>query len=131
MQSKDRTFQVIAIIGLIIGVAALSVGFAAFTKSLTISSSAEVTLPDHILNVVFSNSSSTVSNGSGVTITGSTHDSTVTPGTANIGSNAVTGIHAAFTGEGSATYTFYVHNQSDFTAYLNNIAFAAVANNTN
>ncbi len=125
MQSKDRTFQVIAIVGLIIGVGALTLGFAAFSTSLTIHSSAEVNLGEQVLDVEFSTSSSSVVNGNSATVTGVASGETGASGSAaTINATTVENIHAIFTKPGqTVTYTFYVYNNSPFTAYLNGIAF--------
>ncbi len=129
MQSKDRTFQVVAIVGLIIGVAGLTLGFAAFTQSLTISSSAEVELADKELDVVFSSTNTAVTNGNGTTVTGVTSGTAgAVASAATINETTVSNIHVKFTAANqTATYTFYVHNGSDFTAHLTGINFATVA----
>ena len=126
MQSKDRTYQVVAIVGLIIGVCALTIGFAAFSTTLTIRSSAEVNPTSDVLDVVFSTSNNSVATGSvnGVdagTVTGATGDSATLTGT------TITGIKANFTEPGqSVTYTFNTYNNSAFLAYLNSITFKNV-----
>lgn len=129
MQSKDRTFQVIAIVGLIIGVSALTLGFAAFSTSLTIQSSAEVNLGEQVLDVEFSTSDSSIVNGSSATVTGvASGEAGASGSAATINSTTVENIHAIFTKPGqTVTYTFYVYNNSAFTAYLNGIAFQDIA----
>ena len=51
---KDRRARVVAIAALLVGVVGLSLGFAAFTNTLTIKSSAEVKVGDSVFNVYFS-----------------------------------------------------------------------------
>ena len=120
MQSKDRTYQVIAIVALVIGVCALTVGFAAFTTNLTINSSATVRPASTVLDVVFSRQKTAVNEG---TITGVPVNN-ATAGTATLSNLTVSNIHADFTQPGEkVTYTFYVYNNSPFTAYLTNVNF--------
>ena len=122
MQSKDRTFQVVAIVGLIVGVMALTIGFAAFTTSLTISSAADVTPAATTLDVVFSTSSSSAVTG---TVAGvATGETGATAGSATLANTTVSGINAHFTKPGqTVTYTFYVYNDSAYTAHLTGITF--------
>ena len=47
---KDRGGRVIAIVALLVGVVGLTIGFAAFTNTLTIQSDASVTPDDSLLN---------------------------------------------------------------------------------
>ena len=124
MQSKDRTYQVIAIVALVIGVCALTVGFAAFATNLTISSSAEV-VPSSVLDVVFSTSNSSAVTG---TVAGTASGETGASGsTATLAATTVTGIKANFTKPGQkVTYTFNVYNNSAFTGYLTGITFKDV-----
>ena len=126
MQSKDRTYQVIAIVALVIGVCALTVGFAAFTNNLTISSHAEVSPGSSVLDVVFSTSNSSVVTGSVVGTASGT--SGASGATATLTNTTVTGIQANFTEPGQkVTYDFYVYNNSAFTGYLTGIAFNNVS----
>ena len=125
MASKDGTFRVVAIVGLIIGVAALTVGFAAFSTSLTISSSAKVTPANDPLNLVFSTSSSSAVTG---TVTPSVSGANVTAGDATLASTTISGISATFTAPGqSATYSFNVYNASPYTAYLNTVTYGSAS----
>jgi hypothetical protein len=126
MQSKDRTYQVVAIVGLIVGVMALTIGFAAFTTTLTIESAADVTPASTTLDVVFSSSSSSVAtNAPTVTPSGATG---ATGGTATLTGTRVSGIVAHFTQPGqTVTYDWYVYNNSAYTAYLNEIKFNTVS----
>lgn len=130
---RDRRARVIAIAALLLGVVGLSLGFAAFSNNLTISSSAEVTPDEGIFNVDFSTTSGSVVAGT-VTptllpangpagFTGS--DATID----NSGTNSasITGLHASFTAPGqSVTYSFYVRNAGELQAYLSSVTFAEV-----
>ena len=128
MKGKDRSSQVIAIIALVVGVVALSIGFAAFSTTLTIESAADVTMTE-ALDVVFSTSGSTVSTGSvnGVAsgVAGATADAATLSGT------TIEGIKAHFTKPGQiVTYTFNAYNNSPFTAYLKTITFGETTSGT-
>ncbi len=129
---KDRKARITAIVALVIGVLGLSLGFAAFSNTLTIKSSAEVTPDDSIFNVDFSSSSSAIATDpvvatlnptgvTGFTATNATIDNSSDP--------VIQNLHATFTEPGQkATYTFYTRNIGALKAYLNNINFKNVTN---
>lgn len=122
MQSRDNVSRVFAIIGLLIGIVALTIGFAAFNATLTIQSSAEVDVEDKALDIVFSTVSNAKTNGSVTPVmtgTGATGDN------ATIVDTTISGIHAKFTAPGQkATYTFNVYNASPYVAKLKSATFA-------
>lgn len=124
---KDRRTKVIAIVGLVVAVAALSLGFAAFTQNLVIKSSAKVNPSDTKLNVLFS-SSGTAQKEDPVAADPSTGEAqTGTDATiVNTGTNpTISGLHADFTDKNqTVTYSFFVHNASDYVAYLRSVTFA-------
>ena len=60
---KNRSSQIIAIIGLGIGIIGLSIGFAAFSNSLNIKSSANVNPSDKDFKIVFSKERDTFVSG--------------------------------------------------------------------
>ena len=121
----NKGYKVVAIFALILGVVGVTLGYAAFSSTLTISSSAEVTPDSSTFNVDFSTSSSsvvtdpvvpTLSPASGFTATNGTIDNTTDP--------VITGLKATFTEPGqSATYSFYSYNAGQYLAYLNSIVF--------
>ena len=131
---ENRSSKVIAIVGLVAGVIGLSLGFAAFSNTLTIKAAANVTPDSSTFNVDLSWSNSDITNlttgaSAGVAtpnnVTGFTADNaTITnadistqPGTASI-----TGLKAHFTAPGqTVTYSFYAANTGSFIAYLNSI----------
>lgn len=122
---KNRGSKVIAIVALVVAVVGLSLGFAAFSNTLVISSSATVTPNEDTFSVVFSSSETGLAtNGvTGVTTTGAT------VGTATIvndGENpTISGLTAGFTAPGqSVSYTFYLHNDGEYESFLKSIAFA-------
>ena len=126
---KNRGTKVIAIVALLVGVVGLSLGFAAFSNNLTISSSAEVRPDSSAFNVDFSSSNSavetnpvvaTVSDATEVTATNATIDNTTNP--------TITNLKATFTEPGqSATYSFYAYNAGQYVAYLNSIIYGNVS----
>ena len=132
---KDRRARVIAIAALLVGVVGLSLGFAAFTNTLTISSSAEVTVDDSTFNVDFSTQSASVQGGT-VTPTlspASGEPAAFTGANATIdntpaGAPTITGLHATFAKPGeTVTYTFYTKNAGAIKAYLTSVNFANVS----
>lgn len=113
---RRRIFNKIIIFTLIFVVIFLGVGLAAFSSSLTISSSATVTPDSSTFSVKFSTSKDSVVSG------------TLPPDDTEMGENAIlsgttiSGISATFTQPGQRSqYTFYVINDGKYTAYLNNI----------
>ena len=127
MQRNDNLYRAFAVAGLVIGVIALTIGFAAFNQSLTISSSAEVDVADTPLDIAFSTSQSSQVNGS---VTPTASGNTGASGSnATFANTTISGLHAIFTKPGqTVTYSFYVRNDSAYTAYLNTVDFANAAN---
>lgn len=125
---EKRGTKVIALAALIVGVVALSIGFAAFSRNLTISSSASYTATNTDLTVNFSTAATATTAG---TITPSVVGATGEPITLVSSSSNIasaTGLKANFTAPGqSVTYSFYVRNDSDYTAYLTGITMANAA----
>lgn len=128
---KERSTKIIAIAALLIGVIGISLGFAAFSNTLTITSSAEVTPDASAFNVDFSATSSgdvstapvvATLNPTGVT------GFTATDGVIDNSSDPkITGLHATFTEPGqTATYTFSAKNIGEYEAFLKSITFANV-----
>ena len=124
----ERSSRVIAVIALCVGVVGLTLGFAAFSNSLTISSSASVTPDASTFNVDFSSSNdsvvagkvSPVTNPGTVVGTDATIDNTNAP--------TISNLSATFTKPGdSVTYTFYARNAGEYEAFLKSINFNNVA----
>ena len=143
---KKRGNQVMAIAALFIAVIGLSLGFAAFSNTLTISSSASVTPDASVFNVdlstVATGDTATAGNVLGVLApeptAGTYNEEHFTAGTATIAndpitagstSNAeITGLRANFTEPGqSVTYTFYAKNVGQLNAFLNSVEFQNVS----
>ena len=132
MGSKDRSYQVVTLVALVVAVLGLSVGFAAFTNTLTIKSSAEVKPDPNQFNVDLSGATDTEV----TTVTASTVSTGATAETASINNagattNVIQNLKATFTEPGqSVTYEFYARNVGKYTAYLNDIAFNAATGAT-
>lgn len=127
MGKDNQNVKILAIAALLVAVVGVSIGFAAFSRTLTIEAGANVT-PTDDFNVVFSKSNSSVTTEGGVDASSKT-PSTLTTSTAVIANDATGGpkisnLHATFSQPGqSATYTFYAYNNSSYDAYLTNLIF--------
>lgn len=123
---ENRNSKVIAIVALIVAVVGLGIGFAAFSSTLTISSSATVTPSGDTFKVLFSNTDASVVAGevAGTASAGATADAA----TIATDSTKITGLKANFTAPGqTVTYKFYARNAGEYTAYLNAMNFASNA----
>lgn len=131
---KDRTSQIMTVIAISIGVLALSVGFSAFSQTLTIKSSAEVKPNSEDFKVEFSTKQDTVSTDPvEPVVTGTTDGASATNATIDTDNNnlLIKNLHAVFTKPGQkAEYTFYSKNTGKYLAYLNSVAFANVSGET-
>lgn len=116
---KSRTSKIIAVVALVVAVLGLSLGFAAFSNTLTISSSAYVSPSSENFKVSFSTSATAV--GATGSLTG-TPTGTATAGTATLSGTTISGIKGNFKTPGDTVkYTFYVHNTGEYDAFLNSI----------
>ena len=124
--NDSKSFRIISLVALLLGVVGVTLGYAAFSNTLTISSSAEVKPDASTFNVDFSSSNSAVvtnnitptlsATATGFSATDATIDNTNDP--------TVSNLKATFTAPGqSVTYTFYAYNAGEYIAYLNSIAF--------
>lgn len=127
MGSKDRSYQVVTLVALVVAVLGLSVGFAAFSNTLTIKSSAEVTPDENQFNVDLSGASTSEVTTVTPTLSPASNGPTGTTASVNnSGTNSalIENLHATFTEPGqSVTYTFYARNLGQYLAYLNSITF--------
>jgi len=128
---KERSFKIVSVIALVIGVIGLTLGFAAFTSTLTIRSGAEVKPAGTTFNVDFSSTSGSVE-ANGIEPTVSSPNVVATNATIdNTGDPTISGLDVTFTEPGqSATYEFHAYNGGEYPAYLNNIIYENVANGT-
>lgn len=131
---KSRSSKVIAIIALVVAVVGLSLGFAAFSNTLIISSNANVTPDSDTFKVVFSSSDTSLATDKIVGETTATAGVTVGEATiVNTGTNpTISGLTAGFTAPGeSVTYDFFVHNAGEYEAFLKSINYANVSGQNN
>ena len=129
---KNR--QGLTIAALIIAIVGLSIGFAAFSNTLTISSSATVNPSDENFIVQFSKYLDSDA-------TGELNPITPTALTSDYGENGLIptsdkkklqDLHATFTEPGqSVTYELYVRNTGAYVAYLKDLSFANAEHATN
>ena len=122
MRNSNGT-KYLVILALLISVTALSLGFAAFSNTLTIKSSAAVGVIND-LGVVLSTSKTSATGGTVTpTVSGATGDAVTL--TAN--STTISGLKATFTAPGQyVTYTMAAYNKGNFTYYLNQVNLGAI-----
>ena len=120
----NRKQKLLMIIALVVGIASLSIGFAAFSTTLNISSSASVSPSSDTFKVKFSTSQNSLVVAA-VTPSSKTTGITTTDGVIDNGTNpTIKNLSATFTTPGQyVEYTFYARNEGEYTAYLNNINF--------
>lgn len=122
--SKNRNNKIITIIALMVAVAGLTLGFAAFSRVLTISSSATVNPNDADFKTTFSSSNTEVVSGN---ISGEATGG-AEAGVATINGTTISNLTAKFSGPGQTVkYTFYENNSGNYDAYLTNATFNTVA----
>jgi len=119
--------QGLTIAALIIAIVGLSIGFAAFSNTLTISSSASVSPDDSAMNVVWSSSSSSAGTNAIEPTKDPNNVANFTATNATITGEdfrTLNNVSAAFTAPGqTVTYNLHVFNAGSYTAYLTNLAF--------
>ncbi len=124
--------QMILIICLIVAMVGLSIGFAAFSKQLTISSSASVSPNPDTFQVKLSSSGTTYST-TAVAPTLSTTANGFTASTGKISEEnlAISDLNVTFTEPGQkVTYDFYAYNAGKYEPYLKEVTFNNAANAT-
>ena len=125
MKRKRNNKQITTLAILLVAVVGLSIGFAAFSNILTISSSATVTPNASTFNVDFSSSAtSVVTNSITPTVVGATAEAATID---NTGNPTIKNLKANFTEPGqSVTYTFYAYNAGEYEAFLTNVKYINV-----
>ena len=121
---RYETRNKIMIIVVLLSIMGITIGFAAFTANLTISSSATVNPNASSFKVVFSNKSNSIDT-SDVTPTLTPTTLSANQGIIDNTTNpTITNLNVNFTEPGQkAVYSFYVYNAGEYTAYLNSITF--------
>lgn len=128
MIKRYKQRRVFSFILLVVAICFMSIGFAAFSSELTISSSAIVKPDSGDFKVVFSSSgTSYLTNKITGVATGS-----ATGGNASIDNTGdvatISDLTASFTGPGeSVKYEFYAYNMSGYVAYLKEVKFNNVS----
>ena len=121
---KTKKEKLLMIIALVVGIASLSVGFAAFSTTLNISSSASVNPNSDNFKVKFSTNQNSLvvsavtpsSNSNGLTASNGSINNTTNP--------TLTNLSTTFTSPGQyVEYTVYARNEGEYTAYLNSVNF--------
>lgn len=128
---REKTNRALAITALIVGIIALTVGFATFSGTLQIenyydessnNATFAVTLSSNPNKVVVDNISPTTTGGA---VGG---EATID----NTSDLVIKNLHAAFTEAGqTVTYKFYARNTGEYKAYLNNIIFQNFSKDAN
>lgn len=120
----SRKQKLLVIVALIVGIVSLSVGFAAFSESLNISSSASVTPSSDTFSVKFSTEKDSLVVEE--VVPSSIYNATnVTNGIINNTNHpTITNLSASFSAPNQdVEYSFYIRNEGEYTAYLNNVNF--------
>ena len=132
MEVKDKKARFLSILAIVVTIFGLSLGFAAFSRTLTIKSSAEVNPDESVFNVDFAKNSSgddvssitpelNPTGVSGFTATNAVIDNTTSD-------PVIKNLHATFTEPGQkATYSFYTKNNGDLKAFLKSVTFNKVS----
>ena len=125
MRDRKKKTIVLSIMALV--AVGLSVGFAAFSSSLTLSTNVGVNPDASTFSVVFSTKATSedtsgvvpTKNPTTLSATNGVIENTLTPTISNLG--------ATFTQPGqSVTYKFYAYNKGEYLAYLNSITFLPI-----
>lgn len=125
---RNNTGKYMIVAALLVSVVALSLGFAAYTSTLTISSSAAVNGPGtNAFKVCFSKAANACTSGSVTpTLNPTTGGPTGANATINSATTTISGLKATFTAPGqTVTYSFKAYNSSSFVAYLNSVSLGA------
>ena len=123
---RQRKTKVMFMLALMLVIVGMSLGFAAFSATLNISSSASVTPDSGSFYLGFYPSTTPMLDDALIapTTSGGATGSSVT---LSSGSTTISGLTANFTEPGQTiTYNFYVGNESEYDAYLRGIEFLNV-----
>lgn len=122
---RKRNGKVIAIIALIVGIIGLSLGFAAFSTSLNITSSANVQIDASVWKVGFSIEDNAITSGTvnGETNLGNNGTLTLTQFVISQGTKA----QLSTTNGSKVEYDFYIVNEGDIDAFLNSVTMGQLS----
>ena len=126
---KTRQIKILSIVALVVAIAGMTLGFAAFSTTLSISSSATVTPNSEDFKVVLSSNSNygdPIHNVIEPSIVGDASANAIIIN--NVGNTFTTNINVNFESPGSSVlYTMFVHNVGKYDAYFNKIVFDKVS----
>ena len=118
---RHRQVKMLSIIALVIAIVGMSLGFAAFSTTLSISSSASVTPSSEDFKVVFS-SSSTGAETDEIEYSGGMI--ATPPSNAKVSGGKISDIEITFTKPGeSVLYEAYIYNAGKYDAYITDVNF--------
>lgn len=124
---SERKVKVIVLTTLIIIMLGISIGFAAFSNTLTISSDVDVKPGSSAFNVDFSSASGSVVTDAIVPVTTPTGLVAGNATINNSGDPSISGLSATFVEPGQkVVYTFYSRNIGEYVSYLNEIKYGNV-----
>ena len=128
MRNRKNKLFIIGFLGILLG--GITVGFAAFSNTLTISSKAEVSPDPATFKVNFStDASSVVTNNVVPTVTGDAVASEAIID--NSDSPTLSNLYISFTEPGqSVSYQFYMINSGEYDAFLNRIVSSNATNDS-
>lgn len=131
---KHRQVKIVSIIALVIAIVGMSLGFAAFSTTLNISSSANVSPDSGDFNVRFCNDYHFVGCEDEAALFWVEPSSELNGATGNVGTmsyKSIRNFDVNFTEPTqSVTYTFYVQNVGEYDAYLKDVSYTALSNGT-
>ncbi len=122
---RERSGKVIAIATLLVAIVGLSLGFAAFSTTLNITSSADVPIDASVWKVGFSTVNNAVTAG---TVNGQTNSGN--NGTLNLTQFVIsqgTKAQLATTNGSKVEYDFYIVNDGSLDAYLNSVTMGTIS----
>lgn len=121
----NRKNKLLMIIAFVMGIASLSVGFAAFSTTLNISSSASVSPDSDTFSIKFSSSANSLLTGAVKPISTSSDLQDVVYGVIdNSGNPTLKNMSVTFTRPGQhLQYIVYVRNEGEYNAYLNGVYY--------
>lgn len=121
---NNRRNQYFIILALIVAVLSVTIGFAAFSTTLTIKSSADVNPNSDTFSVVFSNINNGINTNPVVPLKSSNAITSTNGVINNSGDPTLSNLSATFTEPGQKVeYSLYVYNAGMYKAYLNSITF--------
>ena len=125
---KKRNMKMLTIIALVAVITGLGIGFAAFSSTLNISSSANVTPNSSDFSVVFSSSQYVVTtNDSTGTVVSGVGTNGASGGITALYRTSASGLLAQLTTPGqSLSTTIYAHNTGEYDAYLRGVTISNI-----